>query len=100
MTASVTVSGASDDLIELCGDIYEELSYRTSGVGDLVAFSDGTVLRVTFGSPWRIVPVARGTAELHIKQATEGDEEGTDKATLTGDVRWAVHGTAIARGQA
>lgn len=96
--ATVILTGASDDLVELDGDIYEEWTYRDDGNdGDLVAFSDGTVLRITQGAPWRIVPVARGTAQLDIGQAMEGDEEATDKASLTGDIRWAVHGLAVAR---
>lgn len=91
----VAVDGASDDLIELRGAITEEWGYDSysSGKGDLIAFSDGTVLRIRHEGPWRIVPVAKGSAELHIEQTT--DEDGTDKATLTGDIRWAVHGTEI-----
>jgi len=38
------VYGASDDLIEIKGDIREEFS-RYDSEGDYLAFSDGTVLK-------------------------------------------------------
>jgi hypothetical protein len=98
---TATVYGASDDLIEIEGGIYEEFTYRDDeGTGELVAFGDGTVLRVTYthDGVWRIAPVARGTATLSIVQAPEGDEHNySDRATLTGDLRWAVHCTRFVR---
>jgi hypothetical protein len=92
---SITISGASDDLIEIEGDIREEFYLRDEDEGDLIAFSDGTVLRIAFSGPWRITPVAKGSAELSIQQVTEDDDEGSDRATITGDVRWVVHGIGI-----
>jgi hypothetical protein len=105
-TRTVTVYGASDDLVELDGAVYEEFTYRgdedRNGTrGDLVAFSDGTVIRIVFDGDdrgnWRITPVARGTATLTIEQVAETDEGTTDRAVLDpgpdGDpIRWAVHG--------
>lgn len=48
----ITVYGASDDLIEIDGDIREEFPYiehqSTDGGADLIAVSDGTVLRIEF----------------------------------------------------
>ena len=97
--ATVTLSGSSDDLIEVDGDIREEFSYRAAvDDGDLVAFSDGTVLRIRLGEVWRITVVARGVAEVAIEQTSESSDAGyTDVATLVGDIRWAVHGTGFAR---
>jgi hypothetical protein len=88
----VTLSGASDDLIELDGDIYEEFTYQDRDGGEVVAFSDGTVLRIMFSESgvWRISPVFKGTAGLSIDQVSE--DEQTDTATLTGAIAWAVHG--------
>jgi len=105
MTRVVTLAGASDDLIEVGGAIREEFSYRGApNEGDLVAFSDGTVLRIVFSEAgedgvWRITPVARGTATLDIVQAPEDDPANfTDVASLSGvEVRWAVHGLAYAK---
>jgi hypothetical protein len=87
----ITISGASDDLIEIEGDIREEFYLQDDDEGDLLAFSDGTVLRIAYSGPWRITPVVRGSAELTIQQVDE-DDEGTDTATLSGEVRWVVHG--------
>ncbi|WP_047891769.1 hypothetical protein [Micromonospora sp. RV43] len=95
----ITVYGASDDLIEIDGDISEEFGYHNEDKGDLLAFSDGTVLRIVFtdAAIWRITTVARGSAELTIEQAPEDDESNyTDRATLIGAV-WVVHGLALAR---
>ena len=92
----VTVCGASDDVIEVDGDIYEEFLHQGEGPA-LLAFSDGTVLRVVYGQEgvWRITPVAMGTAELaHV--FGQQDREHTDKATLDGDIRWVVYGSAMA----
>lgn len=101
MSTTLTIRGASDDLIELDGDISEEFgaSYNNDQ-GDLLALSDGTVLRIVYSNSgvWRITPVARGTAELTIDQAPEGDDDRyTDIATLTGDIRWVVRGAEIAK---
>lgn len=95
----ITLTGHSDDLIELDGDLYEEWPYGAaeSDDGDFVAFSDGTVLRIWYGDAgvWRITPVVRGMALVGIEQAPEDDEENySDTATLTGAL-WAVHGVAI-----
>lgn len=101
---TVTLHGASDDLIELDGAIREEFNHWHGGNDDdqgaLVAFSDGTVLRIIHGAGgiWRITPVATGAAELSIAQAPEGDDRNySDVATLTGDIWWAVHGVAFAK---
>jgi hypothetical protein len=93
---SITVYGASDDLIEVDGDIREEFSHYGDDAA-LLAFSDGTILRVLYGTDgiWRITPVATGSAQLtHV--FGQDDREHTDKATLDGDVRWVVYGTAMA----
>lgn len=99
-SSMLTIYGASDDVIEVDGDISEEFTYLgkrhhpNSGDGDLLAFSDGTVLRVTFTASgvWRIAPVVRGSADLVIDQAPEGDDSNySDRATLSGAV-WVVHG--------
>lgn len=100
---AITITGASDDLIEVDGDISEEFPYQKPGygqpTGDLLAFSDGTILRIEFtrDGVWRITPVVRGAAALTIEQAPEGDDNNyTDRATLDGAV-WVVQGMAYAK---
>lgn len=98
---SITIYGASDDLIEIEGGIREEFSYVGDGDADLLAFSDGTILRVAYTAAgvWRISPVVRGTSELSIEQATEDDDPNySDRATLSGAVvSWVVQGVAFAK---
>lgn len=96
---TVTVRGRSDDLIEIGGDLTEEFTYLNEDGGEVVAFPDGTVLRITFDylGVWRITPLYRGHGTLTIDQA-HGDDARTDIATLTFDVPavWAMHGTSVA----
>lgn len=95
----ITIYGASDDLIEVEGDITEEFSPISDDDGYLLAFSDGTVLRIKYDDVWRITPVVRGQASLDIVQCNEDDDnEYTDKATLDGvRIDWVVLGESIAR---
>jgi hypothetical protein len=98
----ITIYGASDDLIEIEGDIREEFSLdNMDDNGDLLAFSDGTVLRIAYKSSgvWRITKVFEGTATIEINQAPEADEDNySDRATVTGDpLVWVVHGIDFKR---
>lgn len=93
----ITVYGASDDCIEIEGDIEEEFDYTGADPdvpGNLLAFSDGTVLRITFNGAgiWRITRAAAGGSTLAIDQASEDGEEYSDRATLDGEIRWVVVG--------
>lgn len=95
--ARVIITGFNDDLIEVDGDISEEFNALDGDDenGSLVAFSDGTLLRIVYprSGVWRITPVAAGTAELTIEQAPEDDADNySDKATVVGDVAWVAHG--------
>lgn len=92
---SVTVYGASDDLIEVEGDISEEYNAWQAD-GKVLAFSDGTVLRISYTREgiWRIVPLARGEGLLEITQAVSADDERySDRATIDGArISWCVYG--------
>lgn len=94
---SVTVYGASDDLIEIEGDIRDEFTAR-DGINYL-AFSNGTVLSIEYDRDgmWRIRPLlgTGGTVRLVIADDPEGNY--TDRATIEGAVVWVVHGTEWAR---
>jgi hypothetical protein len=96
----ITVYGASDDLIEVEGDIDAEFQWQAPGYGqpsgNLLAFSDGTVLRIVFDGDgvWRITPVVVGTAGVGIEQAPANDESNySDRATFKdGRIAWVVQG--------
>jgi hypothetical protein len=97
---SVTVYGASDDLIEVVGDIREEFPWHAADGTAFLGFSNGVVLRVAFSisGVWRIVPVA-GTDLVQVTQCPEGDEDNySDRATVSGDVAWVVCGSSWAGG--
>lgn len=90
---AITVYGASDDLIEIDGDLNEEFPHRNAEDA-ILGFSDGTLLRIGYtpNGVWRISPIVRGSADLTIEQAPEDDESNySDRATLSGAV-WVVHG--------
>jgi hypothetical protein len=94
---SITVYGASDDLIEVDGDISEEFTYRDDNDDNLLAFSDGTILRIRFDAAgvWRITKVAGGPVDIF--QASEGDDSNySDRATIRG-ADWVVHGIGWAK---
>src|SRR6185503_5646294 len=88
--------GASDDLIEIDGDLNEEFSYGDRpGPGDVLAFSDGTLLGIEYTSHgiWRISPLKQGACELSVIQAVGADDDRySDRAILKGDIKWVVHG--------
>ena len=95
------IYGASDDLIEIEGDITEEFSFYDNGYSDTVlAFSDGTVVRVTYDHDgiWRFVPLASGTASL-IHTFGIDDREHSDVVELidaeADQIEWVVLGSHI-----
>lgn len=93
----ITITGSSDDLIDVDGDLREEFGYDNPlGKGDLLGFSDGTLVRILHDSEgvWRVTRLKAGAAVFTLEQA---DADGrTDRATLDGDVRWVVHGSTFA----
>jgi hypothetical protein len=96
---SITICGASDDLIEVEGDIVEEFDVGVVNDEWLVACSEGTVLRIANKTgEWRITPVAHGSGVLAIRQCPEGDEDDySDRATIDADIAWVVLGSEIAQ---
>ncbi|MCU1687838.1 MAG: hypothetical protein JWQ81_8577 [Amycolatopsis sp.] len=98
----ITLYGASDDLIEIDGDIREEFNPADGpdgDTGDLVTFSNGLVLRIRYtdGGFWRI-DLVHGQDLVEIVPCPEDDEKNySDRATITGPVDWVTCGNTIAR---
>ena len=102
----IKINGASDDLIEVEGDVTEEISFKDNGEGgDLLAFSNGTVLRIDYANPdyanpgvWRITPVIHGVGRFVLTQCPEGDDNNySDIAEIhDANITWVVHGIALA----
>ena len=92
--STVTVSGASDDLIEIEGDLSEE--FNGSEEPRWLAFSDGTLLTIQYGVGggfWRISVLAQGTCAVTKVEGTDEGDDYSDKVTLHGaDLSWVVCG--------
>lgn len=96
--SAVTVYGASDDLIEIEGDLTEEFTLIDDTDGDVLTFSCGTALRIKYDRDgmWRITRIAAGFANMNKTEATNADDDYTDRVTLTGDaVTWVHHGNTL-----
>lgn len=91
--STVTVYGASDDLIEIEGDLNEEFNPDSDDQGTWLIFGDGTVLDIRYDDfgVWRITRPHSGTAEM-VKDEDPGNDEDrySDRVTLTGDLRWVI----------
>lgn len=96
---TVTVYGASDDLIEVDGDIREEFYANGDDGADYLAFSNGLVLQVIYGDEgvWRINTVEPGYGEIVTRvPAPIGDDNNySDRVTVKADFRWIMHGKGI-----
>lgn len=87
----ITITGYSDDCIEIEGDIREEWNWYAEDVEDrrLIAVSDGTLLSVMYDHEgiWRFNPVKLGTAEYAKREGIAADDTH-DIITLKGDIQW------------
>ena len=90
----IIIYGASDDLIEVEGEIEEEFTYDEEA--SYLGFSDGTLLSIKYGDEgiWRIAPLVRGAGQLSIVQATSAEDDNySDRATLEGaSISWVLYG--------
>jgi hypothetical protein len=86
----VKIEGASDDLIELEGDLSEEFNPNNDEPSYL-AFGDGTILKVIYDNDgiWRINRLTKGTAKF---TKIEGivSEDTFDIVELEGDIKWCL----------
>jgi phage baseplate assembly protein gpV len=94
---AVTVTGASDDLIEIAGELEAEFNHNPFNEDDCcyLAFSDGTILKIRYDKDgiWRINSVIKGNCNLEIKQG-DVSKDTFDVATLSGyPINWVMVGT-------
>lgn len=93
----VTVTGASDDLIEVDGEVQLEVdAYNTSEKKPyLVALSTGTLLSVFYGHGgiWRVLVLDVGSASVRVETGS-ARQGGNDVATVASDkpITWCVAG--------
>lgn len=94
----IVVSGVNDNLISIDGDI--EAEFNVNPDGDLLAFSNGVLLRVTLDDVWRINAEA-GKALVGIERTDTDNPAGyTDVAHIIGGARWVACGDQWARSAA
>jgi len=69
------VTGASDDLIEIEGELEEEFNAYNCDKGT-IAFSDGTLLNVIYDNDglWRFAPKFKGSLYDKIEQGSISDD--------------------------
>lgn len=96
---TIKIYGASDDLIEIEGDISEEFDHYNDEEPFYLAFSDGTALSVLYDKDgfWRINRLAFGSAEYSKHEGMDEDGDYSDIITLTGDIKWAIGGKNFAK---
>jgi hypothetical protein len=96
----LTITGASDDLIEIDGAIREEFNVYPEDDEDLfVAVSDGTLLSVDYDKDgiWRFNAVKLGSATLNKTEGVTADDT-FDVVELTGErFDWVVCGKHTAK---
>lgn len=102
--ADVTIYGASDDLIEIEGDLREEFYALSASEGMSIAFGDGTILDIHYDDHgiWRINRGFAGSAAFEKEEALgdEGDREDgrpaySEIVKLTGDLLWVFGGEKV-----
>ena len=91
----IKIYGASDDLIEVEGQLSEEFDVDCLAT-TFVGISDGTLLRISYDGMWHI-NVARKPVDTVVKihRATNEDDDYSDIAEIdnkVGDIDWLVVG--------
>jgi hypothetical protein len=94
----VTIYGASDDLIEIEGDLREEFNADSDELNYL-SFGDGTVLGIEYGKGgfWRINRLVTGHAAFEKREGADADSDYSDRVTLDGDLQFCLYGTSLVR---
>lgn len=108
---TVYVYGASDDLIEIEGSLRQEFYYCDAGYANAdealvpyyLAFSDGTLLKITYDGEWNI-KLVEGQAIIHHcggsashPQVDFRVPDYSDLAVIHSDVTWVVGGTDVVK---
>lgn len=89
---STQIYGASDDLIEIQGDLSEE--FYGGDKPTLLIFSDGTALTIKYGKEhlavWAITLITQGKLFMRIAHCTDEDAERySDTAHFNDGLKWA-----------
>ena len=95
----ITIYGASDDLIEIEGDIEEEFNWiAEDDEKRYIAVSDGTLLSVRYDQDgiWRLNRLMSGSSKFE-KEEGDIEKDTPDKVTLSDvEIKWIVFGEQTA----
>jgi hypothetical protein len=88
----IKIHGESDDLIEIEGDIHQEFNIPLDDDESIIlAFSDGTLLKIQFDGCWRITRIHAGLATYNkiYEAISPDDDKYSDEVELTGhSISW------------
>jgi len=91
----IRIYGASDDLIEVEGDICEEFPCFTED-GCYMGVSDGTLLRANYNDDgnWVFSMIKKGSCDVKIVGMLEKEnkQEYSDEVLIEGDISWILCG--------
>jgi len=93
----IIVRGYSDDILDVAGRISQEF-YPDREKPFHLAFSDGTLLDVSYGKGgiWHITPINKGTSFIsHEACGCNDDIEYSDVVNMGEDVKWVVGGELV-----
>lgn len=90
ISSGTIVTGASDDLIEINGELQEEFNAYDCTSGTM-AFSDGTMLNVSYdlNGIWRFKPIYKGELFEKIIDGSVSDDTN-DEVYFKDGLKWCV----------
>ncbi|MFL0197795.1 hypothetical protein ACJDU8_19820 [Clostridium sp. WILCCON 0269] len=95
VSSGTVVTGASDDLIEIGGELEEEFNAYDCNDGTM-AFSDGTLLRVDYSKDgiWKFNPIYKGSLFVRVIQGSIS-EDTNDEAYFDSGLKWCAFSTEM-----
>lgn len=95
VSSGTVVTGASDDLIEIGGELEEEFNAYDCLDGTM-AFSDGTLLSVDYNKEgiWRFTPIYKGRLFSKIEQGSVS-EDTNDEVYFDPGLKWCAFSTGM-----
>lgn len=91
---TITITGSSDDLIKVEGDINEEFGYYSEN-SIFMGISDGTLLKIRYDEDgiWRIERLIQGSSSVYAHMPGSISENKNDVVAISGEnLNWVLLG--------